>query len=206
MPTHTRPRAFTLIELLTVIAIVGIMAAITIPVVGKVRESANNVQCLSALRSWGIALQLYVDEHKGMLPGPCWAVVENLPSNNRQLPYFLAPYMNSTLKKGKLPDNFLCRAWAHDRTKEDTAIWQLVRVAKRAGGSGIRPFGYPNSDTEPVRNYHTLDDIINIRTAIAIRDIDKGVASNDGLPEKPVHKNHRNVLFFDWHVGTEAAN
>lgn len=60
--------AFTLIELLTVIAIIGILAAIIIPVTGRVRNSAHSTRCLSNLRQLGLATRLYVEEHKGMTP------------------------------------------------------------------------------------------------------------------------------------------
>lgn len=60
--------AFTLIELLTVIAIIGILAAIIIPTVGRVRETARASNCASNLRQIGMALKLYVDDNKGLLP------------------------------------------------------------------------------------------------------------------------------------------
>ena len=59
--------AFTLIELLTVIAIIGILAAILIPVVGAVRDSARNAQCISNLRQLGVASALFENEY-GHLP------------------------------------------------------------------------------------------------------------------------------------------
>jgi prepilin-type N-terminal cleavage/methylation domain-containing protein/prepilin-type processing-associated H-X9-DG protein len=69
-----REFAFTLIELLTVIAIIGILAAILIPVVGKVRESGRRAQCLSNIRQIGMTLHLYAHEHKDRLP-----VIESPP-------------------------------------------------------------------------------------------------------------------------------
>ncbi|AHF89369.1 type II secretion protein [Opitutaceae bacterium TAV5] len=60
--------AFTLIELLTVIAIIGILAAIIIPTVGKVRDTARSAQCLGNLRQIGAAARLYIEDNKGMTP------------------------------------------------------------------------------------------------------------------------------------------
>lgn len=60
--------AFTLVELLTVIAIIGILAALAITGFGKVRSSARQSGCLSNLRQIGVAWQLYLGDHKGLFP------------------------------------------------------------------------------------------------------------------------------------------
>jgi prepilin-type N-terminal cleavage/methylation domain-containing protein/prepilin-type processing-associated H-X9-DG protein len=64
----TPDRAFTLIELLTVIAIIGILAGILIPTVGAVRGQTNTTRCASNLRQVGQAAILYASENKNFLP------------------------------------------------------------------------------------------------------------------------------------------
>ncbi len=58
--------AFTLIELLTVIAIIGILAAILIPVVSSVRDSARAAECTSNLRQTVNVLHVHLSDHDGV--------------------------------------------------------------------------------------------------------------------------------------------
>lgn len=67
-PTTGRRRAFTLIELLTVIAIIGILAAIIIPITSKVRQSARSLQDVSNARQITLSLMLYRDENRYAFP------------------------------------------------------------------------------------------------------------------------------------------
>jgi prepilin-type N-terminal cleavage/methylation domain-containing protein/prepilin-type processing-associated H-X9-DG protein len=66
---HARS-AFTLIELLTVIAIIGILAAIIIPTVGKVRSSARTAKCLSNLRQLAMGNRLHAQDNKDRMVNP----------------------------------------------------------------------------------------------------------------------------------------
>ncbi|AHF89980.1 N-terminal cleavage protein [Opitutaceae bacterium TAV5] len=80
--------AFTLIELLTVIAIIGILAAILIPTVGKVRQTARQSLCISRARELGSAIQLYSGDHRDQLPFP-------KDQAGKRWVVYIAPYIGS---------------------------------------------------------------------------------------------------------------
>jgi prepilin-type N-terminal cleavage/methylation domain-containing protein len=61
-------RGFTLVELLAVIAISALLAALLLPTLSKARGRAEGIACLNNTRQLGLAWQLYADDHDGLLP------------------------------------------------------------------------------------------------------------------------------------------
>lgn len=61
-------RAFTLVELLVVVAIISVLAGLLLPVLRNAQASAQEASCLINLRQLGVATVLYEDENKGYLP------------------------------------------------------------------------------------------------------------------------------------------
>jgi len=61
-------RAFTLVELLVVLAIIALLAALLLPTLGRAKESARATVCLSNLHQTGIALQIYASDNNNKLP------------------------------------------------------------------------------------------------------------------------------------------
>jgi prepilin-type N-terminal cleavage/methylation domain-containing protein len=60
-----RPKAFTLIELLTTVAIIGILAALLLTTLSRSKHSAQRIRCVGNLRQLGLAGQMYWDDHNG---------------------------------------------------------------------------------------------------------------------------------------------
>jgi prepilin-type N-terminal cleavage/methylation domain-containing protein/prepilin-type processing-associated H-X9-DG protein len=71
-----RTRAFSLIELLVVIGIIVILAALLLPVLNRAKSKARNIACVNQLKQLGVAARLYAEDNGSRLPA-----AELLPSN-----------------------------------------------------------------------------------------------------------------------------
>ncbi len=60
-----RTAGFTLLELLVTIAILGVLAALLLPALARARERAQTAQCVGNLHQFGLASQMYWDDHEG---------------------------------------------------------------------------------------------------------------------------------------------
>ena len=68
MTRHEPRLAFTLIELLVVIAIIGVLAALLLPAVAASREKSRQAYCKNNLHQISLAIVMYRDDHKGIMP------------------------------------------------------------------------------------------------------------------------------------------
>lgn len=66
--TDQNALAFTVVELLIVIAIIAILAALLFPVLGKAKSYAQRTACLNNLEQINHAIQLYAGDNHDLLP------------------------------------------------------------------------------------------------------------------------------------------
>lgn len=62
-----RRQGFTLVELLTVVAIIAVLIALLLPALNRARDAARSVKCLSHLGQCGTAVQLFAIDHRGII-------------------------------------------------------------------------------------------------------------------------------------------
>jgi type II secretory pathway pseudopilin PulG len=67
-----RAAAFSLVELLVVVGLVGVLVALLLPVLGRARAEANRVACMSNLRQLLQAQLMYSSESRSFLTYPNW--------------------------------------------------------------------------------------------------------------------------------------
>ncbi len=59
---------FTLVELIVVIAVIAVLSIIAFPISSRVFQAGKAAACVSNLRNLGVALNLYLADHKQMMP------------------------------------------------------------------------------------------------------------------------------------------
>jgi prepilin-type N-terminal cleavage/methylation domain-containing protein/prepilin-type processing-associated H-X9-DG protein len=66
---HRVDRGFTLVELLVVLAIISLISSTLLPVMTRVRRSANTIACAANLRTALQAMQMYAGQYRNAIPG-----------------------------------------------------------------------------------------------------------------------------------------
>jgi prepilin-type processing-associated H-X9-DG protein/prepilin-type N-terminal cleavage/methylation domain-containing protein len=95
-----KKRQFTLLELLVVIGIIGIIAAILVPVIAKARSAAKRTVCIGNLKQVSLAMSMYLGENSDIMPNA--AQLPSLELNdNPRIVDVLASYTGA-------PEVFLC--------------------------------------------------------------------------------------------------
>ena len=202
-------RAFTLVEVLVVIAVIGILMALLLPAVQAAREAARRISCTNNLKQCGLAIHNYHDSFRvlpgiGETPTRCFSVqAKLLPFAEHaslqalidfRQPLFLGPagavYLNpaQAAAAGSIVAIFRCPS---DGTDDIFAEYQIGQPGDAfAGGNYVVSSGSGTGTTYDIR--YPTDGPFYYDSACSFRDITDGT-TNTLLMAESLLGSHRDT-------------
>ena len=212
--THVR-KAFSLIELVVAVGIIGLLMALLLPSLEKAREQAVALKCANNLRTIGLALSLYANENHNNYPRTRY--VPDAPIAFGTNPAAPDPFATTgpapnditaalflLVRAERVPvDMFVCplndvNAWEKDPAPDVSNRSNFTDYRKNCGYSFANP--YPSRAAAAAGYTFTS----HVRAGFAVAaDMNPGTG---GLANSLSHEDSgQNVLYADGHVQWETG-
>jgi prepilin-type processing-associated H-X9-DG protein len=207
-----RYSGFTMVELLVVIGVILLLAAMLIPVVSFARQAAGQARCASNLRQWAMAVQAYAMRNDDCLPRrgqgkmPTQVLYWYDDWFNGLPPYVSQPTYQDLVSSGRMPQT------------GDGSVWICPQLSGSPNPFG-NLFGYSMNMALSVRNAPLPDRITRVgpaSTMVFMADGPAGYSStvpfvstfNAPASFNPVprHGGKVNIAFLDGHVNAYPSN
>lgn len=143
-----KPPAFTLIELLAVVAIITVLLAILLPALGHARDSSKATVCTSNMRSLGLALQTYATIHDGRLVSAGLAHGGSVDEHAAWINTLRSEYQNDLVARCPVDRSpFWTKPWSdtgqYRRASFGINYYTVRRIGDRGPYNRMSMFRYP---------------------------------------------------------------
>jgi prepilin-type N-terminal cleavage/methylation domain-containing protein/prepilin-type processing-associated H-X9-DG protein len=203
------PAAFTLIEVLVVVAIIALLVAIMLPSLSKAREQAKRTSCKANLRSIGHGMAFYLSDSNGILPA---ARIYGVGGYQRMQDFYYAP-LGAMIPNGSRPlnrylkniDVFRCPSDAGDPVISAASFFE-AHGTSYAYASHAKVNGTPLPDgttvTDEIPDPYQLPPPYGVQSCRA----HPHDPSRDGLPMGFVKRPANKIVFLEPPLNPAFAN
>jgi prepilin-type processing-associated H-X9-DG protein/prepilin-type N-terminal cleavage/methylation domain-containing protein len=184
-------RAFTVVELVVVIAIVSIVMALTLASIQRVREAAARTRCQNQLKQIGLALHSYHGAHHSLPPGVSYHDGSD-PNPFMSWLTRLLPYVEQESQCQRAQQAFAQdRNFLHDpphtglSTKISGYVCPSDGRTERVNTITKRTFAFTSYLGVEGRNQFSQDGVLYLDSKIRFSDVRDGTSSTQMIGERP---------------------
>lgn len=209
---------FTLVELLVVIAVVGVLASLVFGSLGDARNKAEMAAGAVTLRQFGTAINLYATENGDRYPGPLdpdqHMFHDPSPTNlkqQKQIVTALAEYLDISKDQQYYAEGLIPPAFPTELGKKAVVYALETQIPKPNPPPGASldqrvwfPFGNPHDSKNSTPMLRSQ--LQNPADALLMTDADQEhrlispSPNRDKAPVEPIHGEYRNALYHDGRV------
>jgi len=133
----TTRRGFSLFGLLVLLAILGLLMALLLPAIQRIREAANRMQCASNLRQLAIAAHNWHNDYQKLPPGYLGPMTENglldekhqnISCMTMMLPYMEQDNLFKQLQVDMAVKNAGDAWWKDARANQNNLTWSATKI------------------------------------------------------------------------------
>jgi prepilin-type N-terminal cleavage/methylation domain-containing protein/prepilin-type processing-associated H-X9-DG protein len=218
---------FTLMELLVVISVIAVLAALLLPALARARSAAHRTECLSRQNQWAVAFLEYTEDNEGWIPREGyhtdgqvfwnnWAQVQNGISRDvwyNALPLYLSipPASSYALPSARLPfyehaSFFHCPSARFPRAADNVG-YQIALFSMAMNSQLINPPAGPtvllSTIQDPTRTVLFLDNLLDDETPVVVQQDKTNLGQPSAFANRFAGRRHGragNLAFADGHV------